>query len=114
MRTSVDALLRQHGTDLTLSSGESTRTLRGFLQAISSTSWQSMVCQASPLGQVPQGQYLYIGPADGAVLEGDILSLEGRSYQLCRVETYEYSGRPIYQWGLCVERSGDRTWGTTD
>lgn len=109
---SVEKLMARHGCDVTLVRGAESRTIRAFLQPVSSSSWQSMVPEATVLGQVPQGQYTYLGPATGQVREGDFLLLGEKRYLLLRVETYRWENTPIYQWGLCVEGNGEETWGT--
>ena len=110
MRRTVEALLRQYGTDLLLTSGGETRTLRGFFRAVNSKSWQSMESEATLLGEITRGQYAYIGPADGGAGEGDTLSLGEKNYLLRRTELYYYGNEPIYQWGLCVEKGVNDVW----
>ena len=110
MRRTVEALLRQYGTDLRLTSGGETRTLRGFFRAVNSKSWQSMESEATLLGEITRGQYAYIGPADGGAGEGDTLSLGEKNYLFRRAELYYYGNEPIYQWGLCVEKGVNDVW----
>lgn len=61
--------MAQHGTDLTIVSGEENKTVRGFFRAVNSKSWQSMESEATLLGEITRGQYVYMGPVDGAVKE---------------------------------------------
>ena len=112
MEKTMKRLLRQYGTDLVAVGEEGKRTLRGFFRAVNSKSWQSMESEATLLGEISRGQYAYIGPADGGLREGDSLSLGGKSYLLRRVELYYYGQKPIYQWGLCVEKGVNDTWGS--
>ena len=112
MKSTVEAILRQYGTDLLITSGEEQRTVRGFFRAVNSKSWQSMESEATLLGEISRGQYAYIGPADGGIREGDILSLGEKTYLFRRVEPYYYGNQPVYQWGLCVEKGVNDTWGT--
>ncbi|MBR6596123.1 MAG: hypothetical protein IKK72_06100 [Oscillospiraceae bacterium] len=112
MQKMVSMILRQHGTDMTLTrEGKDTR-VKGFFQPVRSKSWQSLVDQSTPLGEIFRGQYIYIGPADVAASEGDILTVEGKSYFLRRVERYLYRGEPVYTWGMCVEKGVNDTWGS--
>lgn len=111
MVRTVEKLMACHGSDMTLVRGGESRAIRGFLQPVSSSSWQSMVPEATVLGQVPQGQYTYLGPVAAEAQVGDLLLVGEKRYLLLRVETYRYENTPIYQWGLCVERSGEGTWG---
>jgi len=108
----VNGILRQYGTPMTLRHGDEVREVRGFFQPVRSKSWQNMVNLATPLGEVFRGQYVYIGPADVAVTEGDMLSVGGKVYFLRRVELYHYGDEAVYTWGLCVEKGVNDTWGS--
>jgi hypothetical protein len=112
MKKMVRTILRQHGTSMELTRGAETITVKGFFQPVRSKSWQSLVNQATPLGEVIRGQYIYIGPADVAVSEGDILTVGNKSYFLRRVEIYRYGDEPVYTWGMCVEKGVNDTWGS--
>ena len=111
MRQTVEKVFARHGTDLTIVSGLESRTVRGFFRAVNSKSWQSMESEASLLGEITRGQYVYMGPAGAAVKEGDTLLLGDRSYLFRRTELYYYGNQPVYQWGLCVEKGVNDTWG---
>ena len=112
MRGTVEKLLSRFGTDMTLVSGEKETTVRGFFRAVNSKSWQNMESTVSLLGEISRGQYVYMGPVDAAAKEGDTLILGNRTYLFRRVEPYYYGNQPIYQWGLCVEKGVNDTWGT--
>ena len=112
MRGTVEKLLSRFGTDMTIVSGEQENTVRGFFRAVNSKSWQNMESVVSLLGEISRGQYVYMGPVDAAAKEGDTLILGNRTYLFRRVEPYYYGNQPIYQWGLCVEKGVNDTWGT--
>lgn len=109
----IGTLLRQHGSVMTIQRGEDdARTeVRGFFQPAQTKSWQNTSSEAMPLGMVSQGQYVYIGPADVAVSEGDTLLIGERAFSFRRVEPYMYHASVIYIWGLCVEKGVDDSWG---
>lgn len=88
------------------------QTIRGFFQPVRSKSWQNMVNLSTPLGEVFRGQYVYIGPADVPVTEGDRLEVGEKTYFLRRVEAYYYGEEAIYIWALCVEKGVNDTWGS--
>ena len=111
MRRAVEKVMANHGTDLTIVSGEENKTVRGFFRAVNSKSWQSMESEASLLGEITRGQYVYMGPVAAAVKEGDSLILGNRSYLFRRTELDYYGNQPVYQWGLCVEKGVNDTWG---
>ena len=112
MKKIVDTILRQYGTEVTLTGNGGERKCRCFFQPVNSTSWQSIESVATPLGEVFRGQYAYIGPVDAAVREGDTLELGEKSYLFRRVEPYWYGKEPVYLWGLCVEKGVNDTWGS--
>ena len=111
MRQTVEKIMAQHGTDLTIVSDLGEKTVRGFFRAVNSKSWQSIESEASLLGEITRGQYVYMGPVGGAVKEGDSLILGDRSYLFRRTELYYYGNQAVYQWGLCVEKGVNDTWG---
>jgi hypothetical protein len=112
MRGRVETIMARYGTDMTIVSNGKKKTVRGFFRAVNSKSWQSMESEATMLGEITRGQYVYLGPADVSVLEGDTLLLGDRNYLLRRVEPYYYGNEVVYQWGLCVEKGVNDTWGT--
>ena len=112
MRANVERLMAKHGTLLTLVSEGKEKTVRGFFRAVNTKSWQSMESEATLLGEISRGQYVYMGPSEVPVQEGDSLRLGGKEYLFRRVEMYRYREECLYLWGLCVEKGVNDTWGT--
>ena len=112
MREKVEKIMAQYGTDMTLTSGAETKSVRGFFRAVNSKSWQSMESEATLLGEISRGQYAYIGPVGVTVREGDTISLGEKNYLFRRVEPYYYGNQAVYLWGLCVEKGVNDTWGS--
>ena len=112
MKARREAVLERYGTALTIVTEGKEKTVRGFFRAVNSKSWQSMESEATLLGEISRGPYAYIGPAAAAVREGDVIRLGQREYLLRRAEPYWYRDRELYQWGLCVERGVNDTWGS--
>lgn len=104
--------MQKHGTDMVIVSNGTQKTARGFFRAVNSKSWQSIESEATMLGEITRGQYVYLGPVGVTVKEGDTLQLGGRSYLFRRVEPYYYGNQVVYQWGLCVEKGVNDIWGT--
>ena len=112
MRKMADGIFRQYGTKMQLTSGEAVKQVRGFFQPVRSKSVQSMVNSATPLGEIPRGQYVYMGPAEAEAAIGDRLAVMGKEYLFRRVEPYYYGDEIVYIWGLCVEKGVNDTWGS--
>ena len=112
MDKTVENILRKHGTDVKIGSQGTVKTARCFFRAVNTKSWQSMESEATLLGEVSRGQYVYLGPVDVEVKEGDTLGLGQKEYLFRRVELYYYRNAPVYRWGLCVEKGVNDTWGS--
>lgn len=108
MRGIMEMVLARWGTEMVLrQAGHETRLL-GLIQHSRSKSLQNMRSSYSPLGQIPGGQYVYIGPAQPAAAAGDELILGGKTYILRRVERVWFRNAPVYCWGLCAEKGGEQ------
>ena len=112
MRQMIDRILKQYGIAAVLEHGRKEIALRIFFQPSMSKSWDSMNPIVTPLGQLPGGQYLYIGPAAQPIDQGDLVKVAGKSYVVRRAETYLDRSGPVYQWALCVRKGGDKPWDT--
>ncbi len=107
MQKMVAGILRQYGTSMTLTRQSGEVQVRGFFQPVRSKSWQSIVSAASPLGELPRRQFIYIGPPEPGAEVGDTLTVGGKQYVIRRAEPYYYVDEPVYLWGLCVEKGAE-------
>ena len=103
-------ILKQYGVAAVLEHGEKKIPLRIFFQPSMSKSWDSMNPIVTPLGQLPGGQYLYIGPAEQPISQGDLVHVSSGSFCIRRAETYLDRNGPVYQWALCVRKGSDQSW----
>ena len=110
MRRMIGKLLKQYGVPAVLEHEGQSISLRIFFQPSMSKSWDSMNPIVTPLGQLPGGQYLYIGPAEQPVSQGDLVQVASGSYLVRRSETYLDWNGPVYQWALCVRKGSDMVW----
>ena len=110
MRRTIDRVLKKYGVEAVLEHEGKEIRLRIFFQPSMSKSWDSMNPIVTPLGQLPGGQYLYIGPAGQPISQGDLVRVGGSSYVIRRPETYMDRNGPVYQWALCVRKGSDKPW----
>lgn len=110
MQEEIERILRKYGTQLSLRRGQETTVVRGFLRPVTGKYWQNMEHVFSDLGQVPRGQYLYIGPASVPVAQGDRVELLGIGYLVRRGEPILIGDKCTHYWGLCVQEGGADTW----
>ena len=103
-------VLRRYGTALTVEQAGRRLEVRGLLRPVLSRSWQNMEHVLGGLGQVPRGQYLYIGPPVPRVAQDDLVRCDGRTYRFRRVEPVLLGDAVAYLWGLCVTEGGEDQW----
>lgn len=111
MLQTVNEILQAYGTAVTLQRGTDALEIRVFFQPVRSKSWQYLEGNYSPLGEIPRGQYVYIGPAEPSAQAGDTVIVDDKAYWLRRTELVRDAAGPVYCWGLCVEKGGEDTWG---
>lgn len=111
MERMIGKILKTYGTVVTLCHDGTEDEIRAFFQPVRSKSWQYLEGNYSPLGEIPRGQYVYIGPAEPKAEAGDTLLIEDKAYWLRRTELVRDSEGPVYCWGLCVEKGGEDNWG---
>ena len=104
MRRMVEKIIAQYGTDMRLTSGTETKTVRAFFRAVNAKSWQSMESEATLLGEISRGQYAYIGPVGAQVREGDTLTLGDKTYLFRR------GGRSFIPTAISRSTSGGCAW----
>lgn len=85
----------------------------GFLQPVRGKGQNMVRKEVGPLGMTQPEQYVFIGPVEPELQVDDILELEGRCYVLRRAERVGGTGEAAYQWGMCVQRGGVDTWGSS-
>ena len=107
----VDKILRKYGVPLTLVRGTESWEVSAFFQPVRSKSWETSDSDYSPLGEIPRGRYVYIGPLEPEAAAGDTVILESKAYLIRRSEVIRDGNGPVYCWGLCLEKGGEDDWG---
>ena len=112
MERYIKEILAQYGAILTVCHGETQTACRGFLRPVTGKYWQNMEHVFSDIGQVPRGQYVYLGPPEVPLVQGDRVILEGTAYLVRRGECILLGDRCLYYWGLCIQEGTEDTWST--
>ena len=108
MKKTVERMLDRWGVSVEICTAGETVTVRGILEPTTSLSWQNMRRQMRALGNIPQGQFLYIGPRD--ISEADVLRRRGKSYYVRRCEEITLGNETLCYWGLCVPSGEEAAW----
>ena len=103
MREIIEGIIEGYGSAVTAVCGGESVSFRAFLQLVTSKSWQNMERVFGPLGEIPRGQYLYIGPAE-------FLRCGGTDYIVRRADPILVGDEALYIWGLCVRKGADDPW----
>ena len=99
MKRMIDQILRQYGVSAEVEHEGKVVRLRIFFQPSMSKSWDSMNPIVTPLGQLPGGQYLYIGPADQPIGQGDQVTVGGEVLHHAQDGDVSGSERPHLSMG---------------
>lgn len=106
MELVLERIIERFGTELVWRHDGKEEALRGFFQPVTTRSWQKLLREVTPLGEVSAGMYVYIGAASRELNPGDDLQVGRRSYYVRRTEfIYGHEG-PVYLWALCVRKGG--------
>ena len=110
MQKLVNRIFRRYGIALQIQGTSGLVTLYGFVQHTATSARKHLLPEYSPLGQIPQGHYLMLLPANEARLDQLIL-YNGKWHIVRRVERVWLGSAVIYDWVLCEEQGGADTWG---
>lgn len=110
MKTMIDRILAQYGNEMTVTHGKDIQTVRAFLQPVTEKSWSELRKTVQQLGQIPAERYVYIGPAEAAVCDGDTVCLGERTFLVCRSEQLSVRGQALYVWALLRQREAADAW----
>lgn len=110
MKEILDSILRHYGEPLQIlrETGEQ-EAVRAFLQPVTNQSWRSMKRSIGVLGDTPMGQFLYIGPVQPTLADGDLVLKGEDRFLPRRTETLYLEGRALYIWAL-LTRCGGTQW----
>ena len=100
--------LEQWGSELTAVFAEKTSTLRCIFQPVTSRSLQNMRRQVKDLGQLPQGQFEYLGAED--ISQVEYLERDGWIYIPRHCEPIYLSGEILCYWGLAAPAGEESAW----
>ena len=104
-------IVEKYGTPVVLRRGEAAWEVRAFFQPVRSKSWDASDSSYSPLGEIPRGRYIYLGPLEPEAAAGDTIERGHRQFLVRRSElVYDQKG-PAYCWALCLEKGGEDHWG---
>lgn len=103
MKHLIESLIRQYGNDVRITHGDQTYDTKAFFQLVTSKSWQNMERMIPSIGEVPRGQFLYLGLPDVALSGYDSIELDGRLFIVRRADAILYQSKRLFIWGLCVE-----------
>ena len=107
----IARIIEKYGTPLTLRRWLESWEVRAFFQPVRSKSWDASDSEYSPLGEIPRGRYVYLGPLEPEAVAGDTLEMNGRKFLVRRSEIIYDQKAPAYCWALCLEKGGKDEWG---
>ncbi len=106
MRSMVERILRQYGRDMNVARGQERFSSRGFFQSVTGKLERLSKAQPGPLGLESRKQFLLFLPVEPELQEDDVVTVEGKAYQVRTVQQVSGTGEGVYQWAMCVEMGG--------
>lgn len=110
MRAVIERLIQQYGTTATITSQTMQRTVKVFLQLVTSKSWQNMERMVPAGGEILRGQFLLIVPPGEQLFAADTVAVGDRVFIVRRADAIWLRDKRLFYWGLCVEGGGEDPW----
>lgn len=97
-------ILFRYGRDLTVIDGAEQKTrVRAFFQPVRDRGTEQSV--PSPLGQVKQDRFLYLGPAETALDEACRVVVEDEVYRVETAQLIQVGGVVSHWWAMLTRRA---------
>lgn len=110
MRRMLGRILAQYGSEMTLYGTEGERRVRAFLQPVTAKGLDAARRTIQELGEIPEGRYVYIGPADAPLREDEHVEYRDERYRVCRAQTLVVADEALYVWALMMKEGGEDPW----
>lgn len=110
MKRALDWIIQNYGEAVTVRTDGADTQARAFFQPVTQKSLQNIRSAFPGLGELPQGQYLYIGPVDVAADRGSRVRWRDRWYDLRQAAEICVGGTALYRYGLAVRGGEDDPW----
>lgn len=108
MRSLTVANLRRWGGKLELVRPDGISVCRAILEPVTSQAWQNMRREMRDLGELPTGQYVYIGEED---LSRVAFLRRGKDcFMPRRCEAVRLGDTVLFYWGLAVPVGEEDAW----
>lgn len=103
MKELIARLISTYGNQMQITTGKVRHNVTAFLQLVTSKSWQNMERMIPTVGEIPRGQFLYLGPPELMLCGYDTILMDERQFIVRRADAILYRSERIFVWGLCVE-----------
>lgn len=111
MQDVIRRMMEKWGTAMRLCRNGAQWDVKAFFDSVRSKSWDVSDSDYSPLGEIPRGRHVYMGPLEPEAAAGDTLWVGEKAYLVRRSEIVRGGRGPLYCWALCLEKGGEDTWG---
>jgi len=104
MSGGIGELLSVWGNPVTVVRRDGTRqTIRAVFVPVSFLRRRDMRRTVRDWGEIPQGQYCCIGPADADLRDTERVEFDGKAYEIRQWERVFLGGESLYGWGMAIE-----------
>ena len=110
MKQIIAGILRRWGSPVTAVAGTEQTELRAVLEPIDSVRVSAMRRLIRDAGEIPQGQYLYLGPPEFDPTQTDYLLRDGELFLPRRCERFYAGGQALFCWALLLRAKEEPVW----
>lgn len=110
MRVLLGEMIKSYGDTVQLEKDGKTETVQAFIQPITSRARRNMERAFGSLGEIPQGQFLYLGPAEAELAGAEAVYWRKRPFCVRRSEILCWQDKPLYCWGLLTPAGEEDPW----
>ena len=107
----LEKILCCYGRDVEIRRDGENKTVRVFLQPVTGRGENMIRIGNTPLGKEEKGQFVYIGPVEPDLTEGDFIACPEGEFLVRRCEIVSGISGPAYRWGMCIRKGAEDTWG---
>lgn len=110
MKQMMERILAAYGSPAeVIQENGSTSPVRAFVQPVTERYWKELR-QVKMLGEVQLGSWLYIGPAEELLADGQEVRCRDEAFVTMRAEVLCIGEEALYTWALLRKKGGDAPW----
>ena len=110
MKREFAKMIRDYGSPVTIRFPAGDTAVKAFFQPVMARTWNTLQRNVRELGEAPQGQWLYLGPAEPDLAQAEGVQVDGADYRIRRTAMLMHRGQTLYCWAILTREGGEDPW----